>query len=446
MRREPVGREDGLSRGTLRRWASLSAAVALLGATSGVGAAEALASAPAPRGDAGPGLAAFDRLLESFIAEKEIPGAALAIAKDGRLLLARAYGWADAARSQPVEPTSLFRVASVSKPFTAVAVLRLAATGKLPLDAKIVDLLGPDYPAPADPRWRNIRLLELLHHRGGFDRDQSLDPMFASEIIVRELGVPPPAKPRDVIRFMLGRPLDFDPGARYAYSNFGYCLLGRAIERATGKSYEDAVRELVLAPLGIRRMRLGRTLREDRAPGEVEYLMRGPGEGTAVMGPVGKSVPWPYGAWCLETMDAHGGWIASAPDLVRFASDFRDRARSTLLRPEWVDAMLARYSKADTGARYYASGWMMSPAGADGRWNFAHNGSLDGTESYLVLRPDGVSMAVIFNIRNEYSKRVRSFVSELEPLLHQAASEVTEWPALDLFAKFSGQGAGEGAR
>src|SRR5690606_16366204 len=85
------------------------------------------------------------------------------------------------------------------------------------------------------------------------------------------LGVAPPARQEHIIRYVLGRPLDFDPGERHAYSNFGYCLLGRVIEKITGQPYEQYVRQHVLAPLGISSMCLGQTRLDKRHAGEVKY-------------------------------------------------------------------------------------------------------------------------------------------------------------------------------
>src|SRR5207302_1075124 len=131
---------------------------------------------------------------------------------------------------------------------------------------------APDDPdAHFDERWKDVTISHLLHHRGGWDRDKSFDPMFHSGPIVRELKIDPPAGADAVVRYMLRRPLDFTPGARYVYCNFGYCLLGRVIEKVTGERYEDYVKKEVLAPLGIGRMRQGRTLLKDRAPDEVKY-------------------------------------------------------------------------------------------------------------------------------------------------------------------------------
>ena len=115
--------------------------------------------------------------------------------------------------------------------------------------------------------------------------------------------------------------------ARYAYSNFGYSLLGRVIAKITGMRYDDYVRKEVLAPLGIHKMQLGHTLLKDRAPGEVRYYSEPGKTGEAVMGPaLGEQVPLPYGAWCLEAMERHGGWVATAPDLVPRVGVRRPRA------------------------------------------------------------------------------------------------------------------------
>lgn len=122
-----------------------------------------------------------------------------------------------------------------------------------------------------DERQRAITIRQLLEHRSGWDRGVSFDAMFRPVEFAKMLGIQPPAGPSDVIRCMLGEPLDFAPGERYAYSNYGYCLLGRVIEQVTGKPYDDYVKAEVLAPLSIRTMRLGKTRLDDRQQDEVRY-------------------------------------------------------------------------------------------------------------------------------------------------------------------------------
>ncbi|MCC2667636.1 MAG: beta-lactamase, partial [Armatimonadetes bacterium] len=212
----------------------------------------------------------FDREMEAFMQTRGVPGGALAVVKDGRLVYAKGYGWADRDRQEKVQADSLFRIASISKPVTAVAVLKLVEQGKLRLSDRAFDLvrLAPVLPAgkTQDRRLAGITIRQLLEHSGGWDRDKSFDPMFRPTLIAETVGAPAPAGPEAVIRYMLGQPLDFDPGTRFAYSNFGYCVLGRVIEKVSGMPYEEYVRKNVLAPAKITTMRIGATLESGRAP------------------------------------------------------------------------------------------------------------------------------------------------------------------------------------
>jgi N-acyl-D-amino-acid deacylase len=202
-------------------------------------------------------------------------------------------------------------------------VLKLVEEGKLDLDTKVFELLKI---APArrsgaklDARLTTITVRQLLQHTGGWDRNKSFDPMFRPGSIAKAVGSAPPADAEAVIRYMLGQPLDFDPGARHAYSNFGYCVLGRVIELVTSQTYEGFVREQILGACGIRHMQIGASLDSRQAPGEVRYYMQDGAETGSIFPAVTGKVPWPYGGFHLEAMDAHGGWIAPAVDLARFA-------------------------------------------------------------------------------------------------------------------------------
>jgi len=368
-------------------------------------------------------LQGFHDAMEHQLQEYRIPGGALAVVKEGRLILAKGYGLADVDAKTPVEAGSLFRIASISKPVTAVAVLKLVQEGRLDLDAKAFTLLDIAL-TDSDARLVDITIRQLLQHTGGWDREKSGDPMFRPFDIATEFGIPLPPDAAAVIRFMVRQPLDFDPGVRHAYSNFGYCVLGRVIEKITGEPYEDHVRKAVLAPMGITAMRLGRSLLEQRAPGEVRYY---PVTGTPAR-PVfasvkGKEVPWPYGGFNLEAMDAHGGWLASAVDLVRFASSI-DR----VLDAKTQAVMVERPAKLDPKPAYYACGWMVRPVGTAGKMNLWHAGSLPGTSTLLVRRHDGLVWAALFNDRSRGEGKI-------DPALHLAADAVTDWPRGDLFPR-----------
>jgi N-acyl-D-amino-acid deacylase len=387
-------------------------------------------------------LAAFDRMMLRFLHEHHIPGAALAVSKDGRLVYARGFGVADREAKTPVRPQSLFRIASLSKPITATAVLQLVERGKLGLNDHPFAMLrlAPhlEKGERVDPRLRKITVEQLLHHTAGFDRDRSGDPMFRSLRIARALGTPPPAKPMAIVRYMMGRRLDFDPGARECYSNFGYCVLGRVIEQVSGQPYEKYVRDHVLAPLHIHDMHIGHSLRDKRLPREVTYYE--PGDKVrAVVGPIGKPVPVQYGGWYLEAMDAHGGWVASAIDLVRFADAFNHAKPAPLVKPGMMAQMFAppqgpvgHTKEGDPKPRYYACGWAVVRVG-EHHINAFHTGSLDGTSALLVRRADGINWAVLFNTRNGGGDNEPATL--IDPLVHKAADRVKEWPRKDLYPK-----------
>lgn len=385
---------------------------------------------------------AFDPEVEAFMASRNVPGGALAVLKNGRLVYTRGYGWANREMQIPATPSSLFRIASLSKPITAVAVLKLIEGNRLSLDDRAFDIVRVaavlDGERKPDPRLGQITVRQMLQHTGGWDRDKSFDPMFRPKLIAEKVGVPSPADPEAVIRYMLGQPLDFGPGTRYAYSNFGYCVLGRIIERISGRPYEKFVQEWVLAPAGVKRMRLGRSLDGQQAPGEVRYYMLGDEMGDNVFPDGPRKVLWPYGGFNLEAMDAHGGWVASAVDLARFAAGLDDPERSRVLKPETFETMYAppppsasRKADGTLEERYYSCGWMTRPGGRGGRGTYWHSGSLPGTATFLTRRADGVSWIVIFNQRSA-SKELPD--GAIDATLHRAANSIVDWPEEDLFS------------
>jgi CubicO group peptidase (beta-lactamase class C family) len=265
--------------------------------------------------------------------------------------------------------------------------------------------------------------------------------MFRSIEIARAADVAAPAMQENIIRYMLGRPLDFEPGSRYAYSNFGYCVLGRIIEKVTGLDYEQFVKKEVLSPASIKRMRLGASLAEGRCEGEVKYYMKDGAQGRNVFGGKSGRVPEPYGAFCLEAMDSHGGWLASAVDLARFASTLDASGSSCLLKPEtcrWLYEPPAppvnRKQDGSLTSVYYACGWDVRPLGTAGQANYWHNGSLPGTFTMLVRRGDGLAWAVLFNQRSEDSKLSDNAI---DAALHRAAAAVAEWPKENLFDRYT---------
>ncbi|MEO2017159.1 MAG: serine hydrolase [Fuerstiella sp.] len=402
----------------------------------GPGYREETASYNVSSGEKDGRFAGYDRLMHEFMKEHRIPGASVAVTHRGRTVFARGYGYADVAVYEQVQPTSLFRIASLSKPITAVAILQLMEKEKLGLGAKVFDVLDHEDDIKAasdefDERLRDITIRHLLEHRGGWDRDKSFDAMFQSVRFAKQVGVVSPANQGAIIKAMFSQKLDFEPGERYAYSNFGYCLLGRVIEKLTGQTYDDYVKENVLAPIGITTMKIGASRLDGRSENEVRYYRPGTGKSVFQVD-LDQEVPWPYGGWNLESMDSHGAWIASAVDLARFAAAFDDPDDCPLLSRESIELMhrrppgLAGHEEDGTEKEvFYSLGWINRVV-EGGKINHWHTGSLSGTAAIMIRRNDGRNFVALMNSR--VSPSASHLGKAIDHLLRQAANEVTDWP------------------
>lgn len=182
------------------------------------------------------------------------PGLSVAIARHGQLVYQRGFGYANKAADERVTPASLFRIASLTKPITSVAIFSLIEQGHLGLDDLIFGANGLlkfdfiDTGGKYSDLVSKITLHHLLTHTcGGWENDAD-DPMFRRpELDQQQL----------ITSTLRDQPLKYEPGTHYAYSNFGYCILGRVIEKITGQSYAEHVQQAVLAKCGIRDMQLG---------------------------------------------------------------------------------------------------------------------------------------------------------------------------------------------
>jgi N-acyl-D-amino-acid deacylase len=342
-------------------------------------AAEAPAAVPVT-GVAVESLKAFDDAMLEFMKKYDIQAGVLAVSKDGRILLERGYGWADKARKKPTSPDAIMRIASVSKSITKAAVLKLIREGKLSLDTKVFEYLGIEPPGGKadDERIYKITVKNLLEHRGGWDRAQAseADPMFQMPRIRADLKLDRPPTPRDVVRWMMGRPLQFEPGEREVYSNFGYCVLGRVIEKASSKTYEQYVTEDILRPAGATTVRISRDRAADRDGREVWY-------------------PVSDGEFSTEVMDAHGGLASTAADLCRF------------MRAYWISG---------------------EPRGAGQKQNWLFFGSLPGTTAMAMQRPSGVDIAVLLAGPDGKNKERQNCLPVLREAMSKTAAETLEQP------------------
>lgn len=390
------------------------------------------------------GMTWYDKAIPDLMRKHKIPGGAVAVVRDGKLIYARGFGYADVENKTPVQPDALFRIASVSKPITSVAIMKLVGEGKLRLDDRVAPYIADLAPAPGatvDPRWEQVTIRHLLNHTGGWDRAVSFDPMFQPAIAAAAVNAPAPASAETIIRYMKGKPFDFNPGEKYAYSNFGYNVLGRVIERVSGVPYDTFVRTQVLQPAGALRTRLGKSRMSDALPDEVKYYWAGASVNWPIVPsvfPGGGGVPNNYGGFYLEALDAHGGWVSSTVDLLRFLTAVDGRTdRPDILSPGIVAEMTGSGPSAcSNGACYYAAGWWVGPTQGDANWS--HTGDLPGTTALLVRTYSRFSWVALFNANPLFTANPPGvdFKAEVDAALWNGLAHVTSYPTHDLFSSF----------
>ena len=350
-------------------------------------------------------LAYIHKTMQDYLAANKVPGAAIAITRDDRLVYAAGFGFANRETGEEAGPTSLFRIASVSKPVTSTAILKLIEAGKLHLTDKIFgpgSLLGAQFPTPAgNTKINQITVKHLLEHVSGLSNTNG-DPMFMN------VGM----NHAQLISWMLndtGHRMTRDANTRFEYLNFGYCLLARVIEKVSGKPYETFVKQVVLGPSGIGDMAIGGNTEALRRPREVKY----------------------YGsnAYTINVtrMDGHGGWVASSIDLARFMARVDGQAgkpdvitaasRTAALTPSLIpdDKM---------NPANYGFGW------GCGNNSQSHNGAMPGTLAIIYK-----SGKAGFNGSGEANTRPASdeWVSGLTQAIESIINHVNAWPSYDLF-------------
>jgi CubicO group peptidase (beta-lactamase class C family) len=369
-----------------------------------------------------PELSPIDDDVREFLEKWQIPGATVALAQDEKLLYSRGFGQAD--ENQTMQPDQLFRIASLSKPITAMAVMKLVQDGLLHLDDHAfgaTGILNSDlYANIADPRIKEITIQHLLQHTAGWNRDTNPegDPMFNSVNIAMAMKVAAPADPVSIIRYILAKPLDFAPGTRFSYSNLGYNILGRIIEQVSGMTYENYVKTAIFQPLGISEMALGRNLFENKKPQEVRYFNLEERKVKSVYDD-GKKVSFPYGGFNLEAMDAHGGWLASAPDLIKILISLDGNDLNSPLNKEHIALM----TTPSTAKNNYSLGWFVNAQG-----NWWHTGTLIGSATLMAHLQDGKKWVLLLNARPDKD----AFYSDLDQLMWKATQKITTWPTKDI--------------
>ena len=375
---------------------------------------------PPVTGKAVPRMKQLDHVMQEILHTYRIPGASLAVAKEGRLVFARGYGWADVENNRAVRQASRFNLASCSKPITAAAVLKLVDQGKLRLDDKVFVLLNDIKPllrAKVDPRIREITIRQLLHHAGGLVRGHGPLPDIA-----RRLQVELPITVAQATAFNLGKPLLFDPGRETKYSNLGFLVLRLVVEHASGQDYETFTAEHVLKPMGIRNAHLDRL--EGYWPNEAHRYVGG------------KCHPGGHGQ-----LKGGGCWVLSTVDAMRFLTALDGSRGERALSPRLYQQMLAPLPSlgAKPGKRHNGLGWDIVERSSKGIL-YSKNGGVAGIATWMEHLPNGVCWAVFFNGNvkdtsdEEEGPTHKSAGKKPWPLLREALQKIDKWPAHDLFA------------
>jgi D-alanyl-D-alanine carboxypeptidase len=294
------------------------------------------------------------------------PGAAVIVQKNGRTVLRKGYGMADLELGVPVAPDMVFRLGSITKQFTAVAILMLAQEGRLGLQDEITRFL-PDYPTQG----RKITVEHLLTHTSGIQSYTDLPewlPLWRKDFTLKEL-----------IGLFKDKPMRFEPGERWEYDNSGYILLGAIIEKASGMTYEAFIDSRIFKPLGMKQSTYGSAERiiPRRVPG---YQM---GKGGFINAPY-LSMTQPYAAGSLlSTVDDLAVWSDAV---------FAGR----LVGKEWLDKAHTPYKLANGESTGYGYGWFIGDFG--GHRSIEHGGGINGFTTYEMTFPeDGVFLAILTN-------------------------------------------------
>lgn len=355
-------------------------------------------------GDCDGRLSHFGDGLAALMKREAIPGAQIAVVKDNRLVYSCAYGVADVDTLERVTPQSLFRIMSVSKLLTKSALLHLEKAGDLDLDDPMLIALGKLAPKgpPADPRLTHTTVKHLMDMEGGFVPSDRYDPTLSQPSVAADMGVTAPVSCFAITQYVIENfELSYFPGGgrnrglsdATRYSNLSYCILQQIVRAVSGDRYQTYVRNEILRPAGVTAMSIGRGRQSERKDGEVTYYDQPFAAPISSQYPADAGpVPRPY-SFVVEAMAGHGGWIASANDLVRYAA----------------------YTPTDPGS------------------STTFYGALNGTRSVLKEVGD-VYVAIVWNASPVNSGW--SVVDEFGGLVEDGVDAVTTWPARDLWANY----------
>jgi Beta-lactamase class C and other penicillin binding proteins len=336
-----------------------------------------------------------DDLVNEHLARTKLPAASIAVIQNGKVIKARGYGLADVEKKVPATEKTVYELGSITKQFTSTAIMMLVEEGKFRLDDKITGLL------PGLPKaWSGVTVRHLLTHTSGIMGYTEL-PDFMT-LTVKD------ATHEEVIKSVADKPMRFQPGEKWSYSNTGYFLLGMLIEKVTGKSYGAFLQERIFRPLRMTDTRVNdlSAAIPNRACG---YTIKG---GAVEKAPA-ISMTWPYSAGVL---------VSTVVDMAKW--DAAVGAGKLLKKSSWKEVWTP--VKLNDGSTHpYGFGWAVGTV--NGHQSVGHGGGIPGfTTDYVRYPDDGLSVVVLTNSNSTNPEQLRQIiVKEYAPSL---APPVTALP------------------
>jgi len=366
----------------------------------------------------------IEKQATDFLRQWNLAGMTMSIVKDGKLVYAHGFGYSDIENKQPVSPGQLFRIASVSKLITAVAIMKLVEKKAISLDSKVFGpkaiIKAPIFNSVKDPRLYKITIRHLLAHAGGWSLNYG-DLAFNSLLLLELNGETGTATMDSYNRFISGRKLHFDPGTRSSYSNMGYMFLNEVIESVTGKPYEEYVRTEVLKPMGITDMHIGRSYLSDRRFNEVKYYEAGDQQLVSCFDGSGRMVPKTYGGNHIELLGPAGGWISSSIEMAKLLvmiDGFKNVP--DILPGSLINQMVEN--------KFFRGplGWKITKDNGD----WIRTGSMAGTSALVKRQSNGFSWVVIINSSSWNGPRLPAYINAM---MGKVEKKIKTWPKQDLF-------------
>ena len=337
-----------------------------------------------------------DQAMQGQLVEQRIAGMTLVVVRDGTVIYGKGYGYADRETARPVKPEDRFEIGSISKSFTATAIMLLVEDGKISLDDKLDKFI-----ASAPPQWSGITIRHLLSHTSGlpeYPDDPTFTDLLANKILRED----------DMLGRFKAYPLGWEPGTKYRYSNVGYDILGIVVRMVSGKPYFDFLKERVFAPLGMHSARQVAP-KPERAGSAIGYELR-----------AGKHVPFvTTDAMSIYLGMAASGLELSAMDMAKWdAALYSDKIlKQSTLALMWTNSALVQAANANSPDIYYGLGWQLRTQNGK-RWVY-HSGGMPGYVTDFMRYPDQKLTIIVFTNLSDQQANARKIVNAVAPMFGQ---------------------------